>query len=93
MKFRVEIEATAKAEIGSIYFFLLEVNPPYADRWLLGLHEAIATLREMPMRCRMVRQEEDFGYEVRRLLYEDYKILFRIVDRDVQVVHVRHASL
>ena len=58
-----------------------------------GLHEAIETLKEMPMRCLVVRQEEDFGYEVRRLLYRDYRILFRIVGRDVRVAHVRHTSL
>jgi hypothetical protein len=31
--------------------FSVKSIPPYADRWLLSLHQAIGTLRETPRRC------------------------------------------
>ncbi|HEX8696290.1 MAG TPA: type II toxin-antitoxin system RelE/ParE family toxin [Longimicrobium sp.] len=92
MKYRIIIQPSAEADIGEIYFFLREVYPPYADRWLLSLHQAIDTLREMPRRCRLSPQGDDEEEEIRHLLHGDYRILFAIAGREVHVLHVRHSS-
>lgn len=92
MKFRIIIQPSAEADIGEIYFFFREVNPPYADRWLLSLHQAIGTLRELPRRCAIAPQDKDAEEEIRHLLHGDYRVLFAIVGREVHVLHVRHSS-
>ena len=59
------------------------------------LREAIGSLSELPLRCRVAPESRDSPVEVRQLLYgrkpHVYRILFGVDGDLVQVLHVRHA--
>jgi len=51
MKFRIELAATAKADIrGQAQWPRENVSPAAATKWLEGLYKAIDTLQTRPMR-------------------------------------------
>jgi hypothetical protein len=62
------------------------------------LLEAIESLSQMPNRCSLARENENFILEIRQLLYGRgrnlYRVLFTILDGDVfstvRVLHIRH---
>jgi len=67
--------------------------PEAADRWLLGLLDAIEDLRTLPHRCPLAREGRDLGRpDLRQSIYEKYRILFVIQDRTIAVLHVRHGN-
>jgi plasmid stabilization system protein ParE len=52
MKYRIELAATAKADIrGQAQWLREQVSPAAADEWLAGLYKAIDTLQTRPLRC------------------------------------------
>jgi plasmid stabilization system protein ParE len=93
VRYRVEVTRRARHDIGNIYAWLHERAPAAADRWLAGLHEAIATLAEMPHRCAPAPEAELVGGEPRQLLFQSWRILFDVAERRVVVLHVRHSAL
>ena len=92
MKYRVELTRAARHDIGEIYAWLYEHAPAFADRWLLGIHQAVATLSHMPQRCRVVPEAAGDEGELRQLLFHAWRVLFEIDGRTVLVLHVRHSS-
>jgi plasmid stabilization system protein ParE len=52
MKYRIELAATAKADIrGQAQWLRENVSPAAATKWLDGLYKAIDTLQTRPLRC------------------------------------------
>ncbi|HLP90340.1 MAG TPA: type II toxin-antitoxin system RelE/ParE family toxin [Nostocaceae cyanobacterium] len=96
MAFQVRITKTADTQIESVYLWLRDYNPAYADQWFRGLMNAIASLQEKPRRCALALEHEVFSGEVSQLLYGKskniYRILFAIRDDTVYVLYVRHSS-
>ncbi len=52
------------------------------ERWFVALREAIGSLSELPLRCRVAPERRDSPVEVRQLLYgrkpHVYRILFAV---------------
>jgi plasmid stabilization system protein ParE len=92
LRYRVELTPAAKHDIGNAYAWLKEHTPGYADRWLVGLHEAIGTLAEMPQRCPLAPEAAEMNKEVRQLLFQSWRIVFRVYERRVGIAHVRHSA-
>lgn len=92
MKYRVEITRAADDEIEGIYRYLQETSPAFADRWLVGVYEAAATLSELPFRCARAPENEDSPTEIRQLLFRFNRILYEVHGRTVYVTHVRYIS-
>ena|SRR6266545_2957239 len=62
------------------------------QQWHAGLWRAIFSLEQMPERCALAPENDDFNHEIRQLLYGSYRILFTIQDDVVKVLHVKHGS-
>jgi plasmid stabilization system protein ParE len=100
MKYRIELAASAKADIRSQARWLLEQMPPAAaDKWLAGLYKAIDTLQSRPLRCPIAAEADKFPEEIRELLYgrsgkrtHKHRIIFTIRDDVVHVLYVRHTA-
>ncbi|HEX5726549.1 MAG TPA: type II toxin-antitoxin system RelE/ParE family toxin [Longimicrobiaceae bacterium] len=92
MTYDVQVERQADADIEEAYAYYLEHAPGYADGWLDGLREALGSLRRMPQRCGLARENRFFKAEIRQLLYESYRVLFTIRERRVHVLHIRHQA-
>jgi plasmid stabilization system protein ParE len=96
MKFRVIVLPGAESDIPGAADWIAEGSPIAAPRWLEGIHAAINTLSQMPLRCPAAG--DDFGGEVvvRHLFYgrrrNRYRILFTVKESTVYVLRVRHGA-
>ena len=101
MTYRVDLSSVAKAEADAAFLsFSQYTTPEQAQRWYQGLIKAISTLRTMPRRCPVARENAFFSQEIRQLLYgkdqHTYRILFTVLDEQttptVRVLHIRNAA-
>ena len=96
MTYTVDVTAQAGAEAEEAYLWILERAPEAAARWWNGLEAAILSLEEMPARCRLAPENDEFEEESRELLYgkrqHRYRILFTIREQAVIVLHIRHGA-
>ncbi len=101
MTYRVELSSTAKTEADRAFLsFSQFTEPERAQEWYQGLIEAIASLREMPRRCAIARENIFFSQEIRQLLYgkekSKYRIIFTVLDDQpvptVRILHIRNAA-
>lgn len=98
MKYRVELAATAKADVREAARCLRnEASRAVADRWLAGLYKAITTLESRPRRCPIAAESHKFPDEIRDLLHArqesgKYRIRFKIDADTVFVLYVRHTA-
>ena len=94
MQYTVIITPSAKADIFGINAWLLENYSNYADSWLWGISQAVASLSKFPERCQTASENDAFDAPVRQLLYgrrpHVYRILFMIEESRVFVLRVRH---
>ena len=96
MTFRVSISQEAEREGGAILEWLLsEYAGETGLRWFEGLEKAIASLAEMPERCSIAPENEEFAFEVRHLLYgrkpHVYRVVFTIEGDTVYILHLWHS--
>jgi plasmid stabilization system protein ParE len=95
MDFRVELSARAQSDIAAIYEWLQAQSAGEAgERWFVALRAAIASLKDLPLRCPPAPESQESPTEVRQLLYgrrpNVYRILFAVEGNIVQVLHIRH---
>jgi plasmid stabilization system protein ParE len=100
MKYRIELAATAKADIREQPRWLREnISPAAATNWLDGLYKAIDTLQIRPMRCPFAAESGKFPQEIHELLYgrrgkrrHKQRINFTVREDSVFVLYVRHTA-
>jgi len=98
MRYRVEIAASAKADIQESARWLAEqASPAAATHWVAGLHKAMSTLEKQPGRCPVIAESHKFPVELRELLHGrsktgKHRIIFTIEADMVRVVYVRHTA-
>ena len=70
MTFRVETTAAAEQDADAILDWLLSEHAgDTGKRWFGALHDAIASLAELPARRSLAPENAAFPFEVRHLLY------------------------
>jgi len=70
-------------------------KPVAASMWLERLWDKIKSMENFPHRNPVVEQEgQALGFEVRKLLFGNYLILYRIdeAEQRVEVIRFRHAA-
>ena len=91
MTYRIELAATAKADIRSQAQWLREnVSPAAADKWLTGSYKAIDSLQTRPLRCTLAAESDRLPEPIHELLYgrrgkriHKHRIIFAVgLDRD-----------
>jgi plasmid stabilization system protein ParE len=96
MTYRIRLTPTAVSEAEQAYVWLLDNAPGRASQWHNGLIEKIDTLARHPGRCTRVPESDSFHEEIRQLFYGRrpgvYRILFRVMDDTVEVLHIRHGA-
>lgn len=91
-RFQVLVAAPAEAEIEAAYLHIRQDSPANAASWRAGLRDAAATLEAFPERCRLAPENGPFEFEIRQLLYGNYRLLFTVRDDAVVILHVRHGA-
>jgi plasmid stabilization system protein ParE len=96
MEFQVKLTRSAEQQIESIYLWLKEGKPEYADQWFRGVMNAIATLQDKPRRGSLIKENHSTSEEIRQLLYgksrAKYRIIFAIREDTVHIIYVRHSA-
>ena len=93
MAYRVELLPRAQADLDNLYAWVIKNAPTRGPIWFAKLQAAVLSLAEHPSRCAVVPSLSTQRQTVRQLLYGRkryiYRIYFTIVDRTVQVLHIR----
>jgi len=96
LAFQVDITEPALADAEDYVRFIREVGkqPEAAGRWFRGLVRAIYSLEELPERCPVIPEQENFSFEIRHLIYFSHRIVFRVerARNRVVVFRVYHRS-
>ena len=95
MAFRVESTPQAELDAEIILDWLVSQQAGEAGRrWFLRLKQAIASLAELPRRCKLAPEDATVPFEMRQLLYGHpphiYRVLFTIEGDVVYVLRIRH---
>jgi plasmid stabilization system protein ParE len=96
LAFQVDITDPALADAESYVRFIRDVKkePDAAERWFRGLAQAIYSLEELPERCPVIPEQDDFSFQIRHLIYYSHRIVIH-VDREnkrVVVYRIYHGS-
>jgi plasmid stabilization system protein ParE len=91
-KFRVEITATAEADVAEIWEYIAQDNPETASAFILRMEEQIVSLERFPERCPRVPESRLLGERYRHLLFGQYRGIFKIVGNRVIVMRVLHGA-
>ena len=96
MAFQVDITEPALVDAEDYVRFIRDVKnePEAAERWFRGLVQAIYSLEDLPERCPVIPEQEEFPYEIRHLVYFSHRIVFRVEREKNRVVicRVYHSS-
>ena len=95
MAFRVEYTLRAETDLFEILDWLIAEHAGEAGlRWFEGLEEAISSLAEMPSRCGLAPENDEFSFEIRHLLYgrkpDVYRVVFRVTGDAVYILKIWH---
>ena len=88
-KFEVYIVASAEMDLSGILDYITEVlkEPEIAIHIYLSIRKKISTLKELPLRNNVVREEPFRSLGIRLLYVENYTVFYS-VDEDKLEVHV-----
>jgi plasmid stabilization system protein ParE len=80
LAFEVDITEPALLDAEEYVQLIREVRkaPEAAERWFRGLVEAIYSLEELPERCPVIPERDEFAFEIRHLIYHSHRIVFRV---------------
>ena len=87
---KVVITGAAKADLASIGDFIRPHNPPRAITFVDELLDHCFTLADMPRAYPLVPRYEKFG--IRRSVYKNYLIFYRVSSTQVDVIHILHGA-
>jgi plasmid stabilization system protein ParE len=96
MKLNVVIETRAARDIDEASGWIAERSPESAERWFNAIEAEVYSLAHFPERCPKAREDGQFRYELRQLVFGRrrgrYRIIFTIRKNAVHVLHVRHGA-
>ena len=91
-KYRVEITASAEADVADIWEYIAQDNPRAAMDFVIRIEKQIDTLEDFPERCPHLPENELLGVNYRHLLYGNYRTIFKIVGDSVIIMRVLHGA-
>lgn len=91
--FNIKIDTIAELEISEYFEYIAADSVQAANLWISKLYEAIQTLEINPKRCPLAIENAFHDFEIRHLIFGNYRIVFRIVAETVQILHIRHSKM
>ena len=78
----------AISRVTEIAEYILMDNPVAAEKWIDEIFNRVMQLKTYPKSGRMVPELEI--EEIRELIYGNYRIIYRIIEKAIVVLTVRH---
>ena len=91
-EYRVNIKPTAEKDLARRYLQIAEDSPENAINWYLGLVDTIESLDVMAERCPIAPEDADLQLGIRHLVVGHYRVLYRINDNQVDLLHIPHSG-
>lgn len=91
--FNVHIPPTVEDEIEHDVHEIAKDSINNARKWYREIMDKNSTLDKNPTRCPYADEMTFHDYEIRNLLFGNYRILFHIKDQVVQILHVKHGKM
>jgi plasmid stabilization system protein ParE len=96
LAYRVKISDSALVDAEDYVQFIRQTKrePKAADRWFRGFVSAVFSLADLPSRCPLIPEIDDFPFELRHLIFYSHRIVFRLdeVGKTVEILRVYHGS-
>ncbi len=96
MDYQYRLTERAILDARLIFGRIANYSPARGEKWYRGLIDRFDSLRIFPFRCPRAPESEQFGEDVRHLLYgkrqSAYRILFVVRDDVVVILAIWHAS-
>jgi plasmid stabilization system protein ParE len=96
LAYRVKISDSALIDAEDYVEFIRQTKrePKAADRWFRGLVSAVFSLADLPLRCPLIPETDDFPFELRQLIFHSHRIVFRLDEagKTVEILRVYHGS-
>lgn len=93
-KYQVFLTEKAETDMESIYYYI--ASEGLAPETAMGQYNRIAdkilSLAEMPERIRVMDSEPEHTLKVRKMLVDEYYVLFQIREKQVAVLRVLHCK-
>ncbi len=92
MNYTVLLSPEARDEALAAAEYIAANAPGSAAIWYEGLHAAIRTLGDFPLRCPIAPEGAMLGQDLRHLIYKSHRIIFRVETSAglVRILHIRH---
>lgn len=91
--FKVDVPQEVLDEIEHYVDVIAQDSVQNAVEWYLNIKKTIETLDQFPARCPYADENIFHDYEIRNLIFGNYRILFRIESKTVQILHVKHGRM
>jgi toxin ParE1/3/4 len=91
-KYKVDITASAVADITAIWDYIAQDNPASATAFILRLEEQISALEALPEQCPLVPESEYLGVPYRHQIFGQYRTIFKIAGARVIIMRVIHGA-
>lgn len=91
--FKVDIPPHVEKEVEYYIDIIARDNLTAALNWYREIEVQINTLHQNPKRCPVAFESRFHEYEIRNLIFGNYRILFRIEKKTVQILHVKHGKM
>jgi plasmid stabilization system protein ParE len=63
-----------------------------AASFLAKLLDRLDDLERFPGACPLALENDLVSYDLRQLIHGNYRVLYRVVGKSVEILHVRHAA-
>ena len=92
MTYQIAYSRRSRLDLLNILIRLASDSDELADHWDTRFQEAVNSLQNFPARCPLARFRNGPNQkrQIRRLLFEQYVILFAIEGNTVRIHNVRH---
>jgi toxin ParE1/3/4 len=91
-KYRVEIAKTAESDVLEIWNYIAADSPADASQFVKRLEDSTGTLERSPLRCPAIPENALLGTQCLHLVYDPYRIIFRVTGHVVYVLRVVHGG-
>lgn len=92
MSYQINVTPKAVADIEEIRAFIAAYSQDAAERILELLESAFESLRELPRRHVLAPEARTHHREIRQMLVDNYRVLYRSDDEWVHILRIRHAA-
>jgi len=88
---KISLKPLAKRDLLEIWFYIAEQNqnPEAADKLISKIHSQFVLIQKKP---RLGRVLERVKPEIRKLVFKNYLVFYRVTDTHIEVVRCLHSA-